>query len=204
MMGLWHTYSKGTGMKKHLWIFAIPALLFSAPALAVEYKYAYADGEYVVTLPDAPTGETIWAQKDEVPYLDNPPKHGAVGEVVRMKRVDPDTGDIFDFRSTTIRASRDFLLELTEAKIQDTLKREFSDLTLQSTKFNLSQGSSTLKWGTYSGFSVSENNDVLYNIAHYLVGESSLTVMRVSYNVRNQEYNGYYKTLAKSIMYMGR
>jgi len=186
-------------------IYLVAALILLVPHAAhAEYKYAYAEAEYLVTLPDAPTGETIWAQDGHVPYIDKPPKYGAVGEIARLKRMDPDTGDIFEVKITFVKADREFLVGLTEDSIKDTLQKELADVHLQNAKFNMSKGVDTLKWGTYSGFSVSQNNDILYNIAHYLVGLNSVMVVKVAYNVQNAQFNEYYKALSKSITYMGR
>jgi hypothetical protein len=192
-------------MKKFiLRILLLSAFVVAYPAAShAEYKYANAEGEYIVSLPDAPLGETIWAQEGNIPLIDNPPKYGAIGEYAILKRVDPDTGDIFDVKITFVKADRDFLLSLTEAKVKDELEKVFSEVSLQNTKFNFSGGTDTLKWGTFSGFSVSQNNDILYNIAHYMAGEESVMMIRVTYSVENPTFNGYYKDLAKSITYMG-
>jgi hypothetical protein len=88
--------------------------------------------------------------------------------------------------------------------MEKTLKAEFADNNLQNVKESFSPGAGTLKWATYSGYSTSQNNDLLFNIAHYLAGETSIMVVRVSYNLENKAFNEYYKTLAKSITYMGR
>ena len=168
------------------------------------YKYANAEAEYVIELPDAPTGRTIWAQDGDVPFILNAPKYGAMGEVATLKRVDLSTGDIFDVEIIFVKADRDFLLSLTEADVEKELRDRLSVLHLQNDRFRMSKGKDTLKWGTYSGFSVSRSNEILYNIAHYLTGLESVMLVRVSYNVHNETFNSYYKTLAKSIQFMGK
>lgn len=190
-------------MKKYFALTVLLATLALPTAARAEYRYANAEGEYIMSLPDAPLGETIWAQDGNVPLIDNPPKYGAVGEYALMKRIDPDTNDVFEVRVTFVKADRDFLLSLTEDTIEKELKRAFGEIHLQNAKFSMSTGTDTLKWATYSGFSISQNNDILYNIAHYLVGEQSVQVVKITYSVQNPTFGQYYKDLAKSIAFMG-
>lgn len=189
-------------MKKLISAFVLILACVSSVAHA-EYKYANAEGEYIISLPDAPLGETIWAQDGNVPLIDNPPKYGAVGEYALVKRIDPQTNDLFEVRITFIKANRDFLLNLKEEHIKAELQRTFSEVRLSNAKFNMSTGTGTLKWGTYSGFSTGQNNDVVFNIAHYLVGEQSVQLVRIVYSVQNPKFAEYYKELARSITFMG-
>jgi hypothetical protein len=183
---------------------AIAALLVGATPAQAGYKYSAAEAEYILELPDAPKGETILAQRGNVPYLDNPPKNGAVGEIAQYKRVDPDTADFFDVLTIFVKADRDFVTNLTEAQMKATLEKIFGSLRLENKKFSFSQGKDSLKWATYSGFSVNRNNEVVYNIAHYLVGKESVMTVKVSFSVQNKQYNEDYKVLASSLKYMGR
>jgi hypothetical protein len=189
---------------KRLAAIALLALLLVPHKAEAGYKYLNAEGEYLIELPDAPTGETIWAQRGDVPFLKNPPKYGSVGEYAYFRRVSPDTGDQFDVEIYFIKADHAFLQSLTEDDIKSALKARMASLHMRNEKLNVSVGTRTLKWGTYSGFSVSENNEVLYNIAHYMTGLDSITFVRCSYSVINKQYNQYYKTLASSITYLGR
>ncbi|MDD9900357.1 MAG: hypothetical protein OXT65_05215 [Alphaproteobacteria bacterium] len=168
------------------------------------YKYVHAEGEYMIELPDAPTADTIWAHKVRVPYLDTPPKFGNVGEYVTFRRVDPDTGDVFDVEIKFIKAPRAFLASLKVPEIQEHLRRELKELRLHNEKMDVSVGSDTLKWGIYSGFSVNEHNEKLYNIVHFLVGQESMTIVKVRFGIINKTYGEYYKTLANSIKFLGR
>lgn len=191
-------------MRKKLFIVALLALAALPATARAEYKYANAEGEYIMSLPDAPLGETIWAQDGNVPLIDNPPKYGAVGEYALVRRVDPLTNDLFEVRVTFVKANRDFLLNLGDDTIKAELKKVFADVHLQGEKFSLSKGTDTLKWGSFSGFSVSQNNDPLYNIAHYLAGEQSVMLVKITYSLNNPTFNEYYKQLNKSITFMGR
>lgn len=194
-------------MKKNL-IHAI--ILFSfllhlpQAAHAATYKYAHAEAEYIVELPEAPLAETIWAQNRNVPYVENPPKYGALGEVATFKRVDPSNGEIFSVVITFVKSDRDYLLSLEEDKIKEILKKDLSDVMLEDAKFSFSKGTDTLKWATLAGFSVDKNNAVLFNTEHFLVGEGSIMVVRITYSVGNTLFTQYYKTLANSITYIGR
>jgi hypothetical protein len=191
-------------MKKIILLAFFSACLTAYPLMAkADYTYANAEGEYVVTLPDAPLGETIWAQDRHVPLIDSPPKYGSVGEYAILTRVDPDTDDIFDVKITFVKADHEFLEKLTEQRIKDELSQIFPDSHLQNVKFSYSAGSGALKWGTYSGFSVNQKNEVIFNIAHYLVGQQSVMTVKVSYSVENKLFSQYYNTLTKSIAYTG-
>ena len=95
-------------MKKNLKILAFAAIfalscyaLFAGRSHAFidkgTYTYIHNEAEYSMDLPDAPTGETIWAdRKEPVPYLEDPPKFGPLGEHAWITRADLDTGDLFN------------------------------------------------------------------------------------------------------------
>ncbi len=187
----------------HALVLSILLLMAPHAALAA-YKYAHAEAEYIVELPEAPLAETIWAQNRSVPYIENPPKYGALGEIATVKRVDPTNGDAFYVVITFVKSDRDYLLSLDEEKLKDILKKDMSNVMLEDAKFSCSQGTGTLKWATLSGFSVDKNNAVLFNTEHFLVGEGSIMVLRVSYSVENPTYSEYYKVLSESITYIGR
>jgi hypothetical protein len=183
---------------------ALSVLLLLPTAARADYKYAAADAEYVIALPDAPLGETIWAQDGRVPILDSPPKYGAVGEYALYRKVDPHTGDLFEVRVTFVKADRDFLLNLKRETVEATLNRLFLDQRLQNRKFSMSRGTSTLKWGILSGYSTSINNDMLHNVAHYLAGEQTVQIVRIVYSTQNKKFAQDYQDLVKSITYMGQ
>jgi hypothetical protein len=191
-------------MKKILFLPAIALTVFFSTPVQAGYKYANVAGEYSVELPDAPTGRTIWADKEAVPYLDNPPKYGSVGEVASFKQVDPETNESFEVAITFLRADRDFLLSMTQARMEETLKNEYAGTRLDNARASFSEGSGTLKWATLTGFTVTPNNDLLFNATHYLTGETSLQMIKVSYHLDNKKFDDYYQTLSKSISYIGK
>ncbi len=189
---------------------AFSAFAFASPATAFQprstYTYIHNEAEYSVELPDAPMGETIWADgKAKIPYIDNPPKYGSVGEYAELLRVDPDTGDKFDVKITFVKAERDFLLSMTREKMMQTLNDIFKETHLdqQTREEHFNAGADTLKWATVTGFSADESNNLHFNAAHYLVGINSIMVLQVTYNVENKVFQGFYDTLAKSIKYAG-
>lgn len=185
-------------------IFAAVLMFTTAMPVAAEYTYIHNEGEYSIVLPDAPVGKTIWAdQKEPIPYLDEPGKFGSLGEVSKITRMDPDTGDIFDVEVIFLKADRPFLLGLTEEKIQEFLKNTLKDTKLEAVKTNYSFGSGTLKWGTLTGFSVDKKNTLLYNAAHFLSGFETLTVIRIKYTAENKAYAQMYKDLQSSIKFVG-
>lgn len=184
-------------------IVALAAIALPRAALA-DYRYAPGEGEYAMTLPDAPTAETIWADTKNVPYLKNPPISGPAGEYAMLKRIDPSTNEAFEVRVTFVKADEEFLSSLTQETIKKTLISLFPGVNIDTPKFSFSQGNGPLKWGTYSGFSADQKGDVLYNVAHYLVGAESLMTVKVSYSAQNPAFAAYYKTFSTSIAYLGR
>lgn len=182
------------------------SLLVFAPLRAAQaYVYIHNDAEYSVDLPEPPKAATIWADREEpIPYLENPPKYGFVGERAWLKRSDPDTGDSFAVEITFLKADRDFLLSLNKENMLAAMKELYKEVTLDNEEAHYSAGTDTLKWATITGFSVDKANSLHYNAAHYLSGLDTIMVIKVDYNVENQLFQKYYDTLAKSIKYAGK
>lgn len=193
-------------MKRIFCAVAILSLLVFAPLRAAQaYVYIHNDAEYSIDLPEPPKAETIWAdQEAPIPFLDNPPKYGFVGEHAWLKRADNDTGDVFSVDVTFLKADRDFLLSLSKEKMLAEMNNFFKDVALDNKEEHYSAGTDTLKWATVTGFSVDKTNSLHYNAAHYLSGLDSIMVIRVDYNVENTSFQKYYDTLAKSIKYAGK
>lgn len=185
---------------------ALVAALSAAPKPAhALYVYIHNEAEYSIELPDAPLGATIWADQDKaVPYLENPPKYGSIGEVAELKRVDADSGDSFEVKITFLKADRDFLLSMTKEKMLSALKDLYAESALEDTKEVFSSGTDTLKWATVTGYKVDQANALHYHTAHYLTGLESIMIVQVQYNLENKVFQKYYETLAKSIKYVGK
>lgn len=175
-------------------------LLLPAQAALADYDYAYSDGEYVVTLPEAPKVETIWRTDANIPYLDagTIPDEAALGEIAQFYRRDLAGNGFFRFRATTIKADPKFLERLTRDNIQTLLADEFRNQALRNKKFSYSEGSATLKWGTARAVS-SEAGKRTFNTAHLLAGLRTLTVIRIEYTPDNGVYDGYFKLIDGSI-----
>lgn len=187
-------------------VIALAALFVFCPpkTASAQYTYVHNDAEYSINLPDAPTAVTIWGGDENIPYLTTPPKNGFVGEKARYRRVDPDTLEFIDVTVTFLKADRDFLLTLTQQKMEDTLNAEYKDMFLDGKGLNYSGGTDTLKWATLTAYSVDINNNVLYNAAHYLAGLETITVIKIQYSLKNKEYNKNYLNISKSIQYAGK
>ncbi|MCC7036220.1 MAG: hypothetical protein IT560_02820, partial [Alphaproteobacteria bacterium] len=141
------------------------------------YTYIHNEAEYSIDLPDAPVGVTIWAdQKDPIPFLENPPKFGAIGEIARVRRVDIDTGDTYETEITFLKAERDFLLSMTEERMKEELEKIYKDISLDNKQETFSAGSDTLKWATLTGFTVDESNNLMFNSSHYIMGLQSIMI----------------------------
>lgn len=190
-------------MKKSFIALFTAALLVAALPAAARYIYIHNDGEYSVELPDAPLGKTIWADKDKIPYLDRPPRMGAMGEYATLRRVDSSTGDYFDVHITFLRASKSFIDSLTKEKLLGFLENDLKDIQLQKSARGFSE-KEKLKWATLTGYSVDKSNNLLFNAANFLVGVDTITVIRVQYSLENNEFNEAYKRLNKSIRYVGK
>jgi hypothetical protein len=184
------------------------ALLVPGVSKAVTYYYTYAnnDAEYTVDLPEAPRAVTIWADDKEnpVPFIDEPPKNGPVGETAFIKKVDQETGDIYTVEITFVKADREFLLTMTRERMEKTLEEVFKEISLEQKKVNFSAGTDTLKWATLTGFSTDENNNYLYHAVHYLTGMESVIMIKAEFNVENKKFHDYYQTMASSIKFTGK
>jgi hypothetical protein len=168
------------------------------------YTYIHNEAEYSIDLPDAPVGVTIWAdQKDPIPFLENPPKFGSIGEIARVRRVDIDTGDTYETEITFLKAERDFLLSMTEERMKEELEKIYKDISLDNKQETFSAGSDTLKWATLTGFTVDEANNLMFNSSHYIMGLQSIMIIKSRYNVENKKFQTYYDNMAKSIKYEG-
>ncbi|MFH1158114.1 MAG: hypothetical protein V1721_04425 [Pseudomonadota bacterium] len=179
---------------------AVPARGEDGKAVAY-YNYAHNEAEYSVTLPEAPTVKTIWAEEGDVPYLRNPPKYGAVGEIATFKRVDINTEDSFEVNIYFLRADKEFLSWLNEERMKKVLKSGYSKILMSDGNLAFSEGNGGLKWASLTGFSV-ERNRPIFNAMHYLTGQQSIQVIRIRYSVENGIFQEYYETLIKSISYL--
>lgn len=176
-------------------------LTASPAAMASKYIYLHTEGEYSIELPDAPAATTIWGDDTKIPYLENPPKFGPLGEKINLKQVDPETGDIFNVDIVFLKASRDYLLSLKPDKMLDLLYADYADVQLENMKPGYAPGSDTLKWSTLTGYSTGKDNRPLFNASHFLAGTQSIMVVKVHYNLQNQAFNELYKKLSASIKY---
>jgi hypothetical protein len=167
------------------------------------YKYANNEAEYSVALPEAPTVETIWADTGDVPYLENCPESGSVGETATFKRVDMETEDYFEAKIIFLKADKAFLKSLTEKKMRETLQKDYKTVLLNDAKFTFSAsaGDGALKWAALSGFTIDKSNQPIFHAAHYLTGQQSIMVIKVEYNIDNKTYQGFYKNLVDNITY---
>lgn len=170
-----------------------------------KYTYIHNEGEYSVELPDAPKGETIWAdQKNEIPYIENPPKFGALGEYAYLYRVDADTGDFFKVDITFLKSGADFLAGTTEEKLMEYLGKEFKGRRMENLKSTYSAGSKTLKWASMTGFTVDEKNNLLYRAVHFLTGLETILIIKSEYTAENKNYSEMYQRMAQSIKFTGK
>lgn len=184
---------------------ATVVLCQTATAQAREFvRYAAADGEYSILLPEAPTVETLRSDGQKLRYLDTTPLVGSLGELALYERVDSDTGEILSVRVITMKADKATLEQITNEKITATLEGEFQGVTLDKKKINFSKGSQTLNWGTLTGYHTDQQNRLFYNAAHYLVGLNSITVIKISFNLENRALKADYEKIGSSIAYVGR
>lgn len=182
---------------------AMAVLLATTPARA-EYTYIHNEGEYSVTLPDAPSGETVWSdQRKPIPFIGSTPKFGSVGEVARLRRTDPNMGDSFNVDITFIKSGGDYLMGLTEDSVRKMLETEYDNQALERKKISYSQGSRTLKWGTLTGFSVDRNNNLLFHACHILTGLETIMMIKVSFNAENEKFSDSYQKIKDSIKFVG-
>jgi len=181
----------------------IGVLLSGFPARA-DYTYIHNDGEYSITLPDGPSGETIWHDhKGAIPFIEDRPKFGSLGEIASMRRTDANTGDSFNIDITFVKSGRDYLLSLDEKDIRDLLEKEYENQTIENKKITYSPGSTTLKWGTFTGFSVDRNNNLMFHSCHILTGHETTTMLKISFNAENEKFGDNYQKIKDSIKFVG-
>lgn len=194
-------------MRHWLGIAALAFTLLATQASAQQQefvRYAAPDGEYSILLHEAPTVETLRSDGQKIKYLDSMPAMGTLGESAVYQRVDADTGEIFSVRITTVKADKAFLESLTNEKITAVLESEFEGITLDKKTVNFSKGSQTLNWGILTGYHVDQNNQLLFNAAHYLVGLNSITVIKITFSLENHAFKADYEKISPSIAYVGR
>ncbi len=198
----------GENRMRRLLTLAALTLCLIAPAAHAQQdefvRYAAPDGEYSILLPEAPTVETLRSDGHKVKYLDQTPATGTLGEIAMYQRVDSDTGEMLSVRVTTLKADKTFLEGLTNEKITAVLEGEFQGISLDKKKINFSKGSQTLNWGTLTGYNVDKDNRLFFNVAHYLAGLNSITVIKISFNFENRKFRTDYEKIAPSIAYVGR
>jgi len=188
----------------------IACLLCTFPAHAVEmaqtayYNYAHDDAEYSVMLPEAPRVKTIWEESpDTTAYLENPPsENSALGELAIFRRLDMDTEEVFEVKITFLKAKQSFLEGLTKEKIQAMLAKQYTGTPLDNAQFAFSPGAGTLKWATFSGFTLDTHHHPAFAAIHYLTGQQSILVVQVLYSLENKGFQEYYKKLVDSITYI--
>ena len=169
------------------------------------YNYAHDEAEYSVSLPEAPTVSTIWQESptDTKPFLKLVPSdHASLGEIASFKLVDIDTEEVFDVKITFLRATTSFLEGLTDEKIHHMLTKKFSEVSLSNETFNISDGASTLKWATLSGFVLDNHHHPAFYALHYLTGLQSILVVQAKYSIENKSFQEYYNHLVTSITYV--
>lgn len=183
---------------------ALLGVLLAATPARAEYTYIHNDGEYTVTLPDAPSGETIWYDyTGDIPFIEERPKYGSLGEKATLHRTDANTGDTFNIDITFIRSGRDYLLGLNEQSVRDLLEKEYDNQKLERKNVSFSAGTGTLKWGTLTGFSVDRNNNLMFYACHILTGNETTTMVKVAFNAENEKFGDTYQKLKNSIKFVG-
>jgi len=168
------------------------------------YQYANNYAEYSLTLPEAPLAKTLWGDVDKIPYLDNPPKAGFVGESATYITTDPETDETFGVEITFLKADKDFINSLNEEKLMGFIERDLSaykNMENKSKKFKASETDGT-KQGSISGVIINTENKPIFRAEHFLTGSASIMVIKVRYNLENKKMNEYYKTLVSSIKYL--
>ncbi len=195
---------------KYLIATLLIALSIALPAQAQQkeisfVRYSPAEGEYSLLLPEAPSAETLWGKQGKtLPFIGDPPFFGAIGERATFYQTDRNTGDTFDATITFLKANKDFLKSLDQKKMIAALDSELKGITLDRREEKFTAGSDTLKWATLTGFSISNDNSLVFYALHYLVGLESISVIKMSFAIENKTYQAYYDKISKSIVYSGK
>lgn len=182
------------------------ALPVSAEAATEYYTYSDVDLEFEMVLPDAPTGYTLWGDNATVPipFVPSPAKAGDVGEVAVLKIVDPETADMFEVRVTSVDASPEFLKTLTRERMEAEAKNALNGLKIDQEKTNYAASGEVLKWATYTGYNIDRDNNLFFHAVHFMSGEKTVMMIKVSYNPENKLFTEHYNKLNQSIRYTGK
>jgi hypothetical protein len=172
---------------------------------AAEYPYMHSEGEYSITLPDAPRAATIWADQTDpaIPFLDKPPPYGSVGETTTLRRIDNERGDLFDIQTIFLKAGKDFVQKQTQESLTKLLENYMASTPLDKKQTSYSGGTSTLKWATLTGYQIDEKNNLFFVGSHLLTGTDTLFFVRIKYSAENKDFGAHYKKIIASIKYVG-
>lgn len=168
------------------------------------YQYANNYAEYSVTLPEAPSVKSLWGDSDNIPYLSSHPQSGFIGEIATYIKTDPQSDDSFGVEIIFLKADKDFLNSLDKNKLMGFIEKDlsiYSNIQNKSVKFEESDKYGN-KRGSISGVIINTENKPIFRAEYFLTGSSSITVIKVRYNLENKKMNDYYKTLVKSIKYL--
>lgn len=188
---------------------AIALCLITSPLQAQQesfVRYAAAQAEYSLLMPEAPSVTTIWANST-LPgtYAVTPPADlSAIGENALYRRVDSDTGDEMTIKVMTLQATEASLTALTQENVTSLLEKHVSGLSLEKQQTSFSGGSKTLKWGTLTGYEMGKDQRLIFHSVHYLSGLQSVTLAHISFSLENRRFKNDYETIGRSIKYTGR
>ena len=187
-------------------LFCLLCLTTVANAQDEFVRYAAAEGEYSLLMPEAPSVSSIWANSPLPGALQiKPPVDIAtIGESALYKRVDSDTGDAMTIKVDALQATADSLQNLSQDQLTQALENQVSSLSLENQKVSFSGGSKTLKWATLTGYEIGQDQRVQFHAVHYLSGLESVTLVHITFSLENRRFKSDYETLGSSIKYTGR
>ncbi|MGE3624483.1 MAG: hypothetical protein AB7H77_11535 [Bdellovibrionales bacterium] len=194
-------------MNKHRFgvlVLAATMTLFSATAQA-SYTYAYQRGEYSITLPGPPHGETIWGSGSYTPLLGDSKISGRVGEIARFKRSTVNTGDSLDVEIITVSAETGYLQSLDEDKLVSILEKDgkASRFSQKEVFFSQSEKDPFRKAVKMTGYNETKEGVPIYNHLQLMTGESSITLVKINYSAENLDFKKDVYAIVASIKFVG-
>jgi hypothetical protein len=194
-------------IKKHSLALLMTALFVAlgCNAALASYTYAYQRGEYSITLPGPPHGETIWGSKAQTPLVDDRPRSGRVGERARFKRSTVNTGDSLDVEIITVTAEADYLQSLNEDKLVSILEKEgmTSRFLQKEVFFSQSDKDPFRKAVRMTGYNETKEGVPIYNHLQLMTGESSITLVKINFSAENLDFKKDVDAIVASIKFVG-
>ena len=192
-------------MKKYLFI-AFAIFLTCSSNTFASYVYSDTQGEYTITLPAPPQGETIWGDSKDVPYIDVKQYSGRIGSKATFKRKNFETGDFLNVEIITLASDKSFIQSLNEEKLSALAEEQYNKIKLLNLAIGFSEGGKNpvRKAVRLTGELYDKNGDSTKHHLQIMTGIDTLTALKISYSADNPAFEKDYQNIIGSIKFIGK